>query len=66
MSTVKLPTLIIAGALDIGAPPAMSRAIADRIEGSKLVVLDDAAHLSVVEQPEAFGTLVREFLDTLR
>jgi len=66
LHTVKLPTLIIAGALDVGAPPAMSRTIADRIEGSRLVVLDDAAHLSVVEQPEAFSALVREFIDTLR
>ena len=66
LHTVKLPTLIIAGALDVGAPPAMSQAMADRIAGSKLVVLDDAAHLSVVEQPAAFSTLVREFIDRLQ
>jgi 3-oxoadipate enol-lactonase len=65
LCTVKLPTLIIAGALDVGAPPAMAQAIANRIEGSKFVVLDDAAHLSVVEQPEAFNKLVREFVDAL-
>jgi 3-oxoadipate enol-lactonase len=66
LHTVKLPTLIIAGALDVGAPPSMARVIADRIEGAQLVVLDEAAHLSVAEQPEAFSTLVREFVDKLR
>jgi len=65
LHTVKVPTLVIAGALDVGAPPAMSRVIAERIEGSQLVVLDDTAHLSVVEQPAAFSTLVREFVDKL-
>jgi 3-oxoadipate enol-lactonase len=62
LSTVACPTLIIAGALDVGAPPAMSQAMAERIPGAELVVIDDASHLSVVEQPERFGHALQKFL----
>jgi 3-oxoadipate enol-lactonase len=55
------PTLVIAGARDEATPPAMSEAIAQAIPGARLRSLD-AAHLSAVEQPEAFASLVREFL----
>jgi 3-oxoadipate enol-lactonase len=65
LAAVKLPTLVIAGALDVGAPPAMSRAIAERIEGAELIVLDDVAHLGTVERPEDFARLVREFVGGL-
>jgi 3-oxoadipate enol-lactonase len=59
---VNCPTLIIAGALDVGAPVSMSQAMAERIAGAQLVVFDDASHLSVVEQPELFAQHLRAFL----
>jgi 3-oxoadipate enol-lactonase len=59
---VRCPTLVIAGALDVGAPVAMSQAIAERIPGARLEVLAEASHLSVVEQPQQFATLVEGFL----
>ncbi|HEX7385516.1 MAG TPA: alpha/beta fold hydrolase [Burkholderiaceae bacterium] len=65
LSQVKAPALVIAGALDVGATPAMSRAIAERIAGSRLVVLDDVAHLSSAERPQALAALVREFVAAL-
>jgi 3-oxoadipate enol-lactonase len=51
---ITAPTLVIAGALDQGTPPAMARTIAGRIPGARLDTLEDASHLSVLEQPEAF------------
>jgi 3-oxoadipate enol-lactonase len=65
LAAVKAPALVGAGALDVGATPAMSQAIAERIRGSRLVVLDDVAHLSTAERPEAFATLLRDFLAAL-
>ena len=59
---VRCPTLVIAGALDVGAPVAMSQAIAERIPGARLEVLAEASHLSVAEQPQAFAALVEGFL----
>ncbi|TMH13287.1 MAG: alpha/beta fold hydrolase [Betaproteobacteria bacterium] len=65
LSTIRCPTLIIAGALDVGAPLVMSQEIAERIRGSTLVVFDEASHLSVAEQPALFSQAVREFLAAL-
>ncbi len=57
---ITCPTLVIAGSRDEATPPAMSQAIAERIPGARLACLD-AAHLSAVEQPEAFAALLTEF-----
>ena len=65
LDTVRTPALVIAGADDKGATPAMGRAIADRIPGARLAVIDDASHLSVAEQPERFAALVDGFLSSL-
>lgn len=62
---IALPTLVLAGALDAGATPAMAEAIASRIPGAHLEVLPGASHLSVVEQPAAFGKFVDAFLTTI-
>ena len=59
---VRCPTLVIAGELDVGAPVAMSQAIAERIPGARLEVLAEASHLSVVEQPQRFAALVEGFV----
>ena len=62
---VMCPTLVIAGALDVGTPVALSEAMAQRIPGSRLVVFDEASHLSVAEQPQRFMRAVRDFLGAL-
>ncbi|QGZ42450.1 3-oxoadipate enol-lactonase [Pseudoduganella flava] len=59
---IVVPTLVIAGALDQGAPVAMSETIANAIPGARLVVLAEASHIAAVEQPVAFSRAVREFL----
>jgi len=59
---VTCPTLVIAGRLDMGAPVAFSQAIAQRIAGAKLVVFDEASHLSVAEQPALFKQALSKFL----
>jgi len=64
LENVRCPTLVIAGALDVGAPPAAGQEIAERIPGATLDVIEQASHLSVVETPEAFAGLVEAFLAT--
>jgi 3-oxoadipate enol-lactonase len=59
---IQCPTLVIAGARDAGAPPAMGQAIADRIPGATFKVIENASHLSVMETPAEFDALVRAFL----
>jgi len=64
LSQIKMPTLVIAGALDQGAPVAMSEAMAARIDGAQLVALPDASHISVIEQPARFRAAVEKFVST--
>ncbi len=58
---IRCPTLVIAGTLDEATPPAMSEEIARSIAGATLKTLP-AAHLSAVEQPEAFARQLLDFL----
>ncbi len=62
ITTIRVPSLIIASALDEATPPTQSRELHTAILGSKLVVLDEAAHLSNLEQPDAFNCVVLGFL----
>jgi 3-oxoadipate enol-lactonase len=54
--------LVIVGALDPATPPAAGQQIAGAIHGAELAELD-AAHLSNLEQPEAFTKAVLDFLN---
>jgi len=51
---IRVPCLIIAGALDEATPPAQAEELHQAISGSDLIIFQDVAHLSNVEQPEAF------------
>jgi len=59
---ISCPTQVLAGALDAGATPAMAQAIAERIPGARLTVLQEASHLSVAERPEAFLDVLQAWL----
>lgn len=59
---IATPTLIVVGADDPGTTPDMARLIQERIAGSKLTILPDAAHLSNIEQADLFDAAVLEFL----
>jgi len=62
LSEIKHPTLIMVGEEDLGTPVAASEAMHARIPNSRLVVLPSAAHLSNVEQSEAFNNELVSFL----
>ena len=62
LSEIKVPVLIVVGEDDPGTPVDASRAMHDRIPQSKLVVLPSAAHLSNIEQTEAFNRALMSFL----
>ena len=62
LSVIRCPTLVIAGAQDVGAPPAMAEAIAQRVPGATLAIFDEASHLSVAEQPQQFADAVNRLL----
>lgn len=56
------PTLVIAGEEDPITPPAATRKWAAVMPHSQCHVVAGAAHLTPLEQPEQFNSLVRDFL----
>ena len=65
-ATIDVPTLIVAGDEDVITPPqGAARSCTAAIAGSRLEVLRQAGHLSNVERPAAFNTVVSEFLGSL-
>ncbi len=59
--SIGAPTMVIVGAKDPATPPSAGEAIAKQIVGAKLVSLD-AAHISNMEQPQAYTEAVLDFL----
>ena len=62
LSAISIPTFIVVGEEDQGTPVAASKVMHERIKGSELVIIPSAAHLSNLEQPEAFTTALTRFL----
>lgn len=62
LSEIKIPALIIVGEDDPGTPVSAAEAIHQRIPDSRLVILPSAAHLSNVEQSNAFNSALMGFL----
>ena len=63
ISTIKVPTLIIAGDHD-ECDPSLSRQMNSKIAGSKLVILPASGHMTFVDQPIQFTRAVEEFLQS--
>lgn len=64
-ATIDVPTLVIVGEEDVVTPASDARALHRAIAGSRLEILRQAGHLSNVERPAAFNTVVGEFLASL-
>jgi 3-oxoadipate enol-lactonase len=58
---VRVPVLIIGSERDQSTPPALSHELHVSIQGSELVMISDAAHLSNVEQPAVFNAALLRF-----
>ncbi len=59
---ISIPTLVIAGREDPACPLEASEIIHEHVAGSKLVVIDEAAHLSNVEKVDVFNEALFGFL----
>ena len=63
LANIKAPTLIVAGREDGVRTPADAEFIQRGINGSKLVVIEDAGHLMNMEQVEVFNHAMLDFLN---
>jgi pimeloyl-ACP methyl ester carboxylesterase len=62
LAWIKCPTLVLTGDEDNTIPNALSKEMADGIPGAKLVVLPHCGHLPQLEQPQATGDALVEWL----
>jgi 3-oxoadipate enol-lactonase len=65
LSSIRVPTLILVGEHDTLTPISASQEIHDKIPNSEMHVIRDAAHMSNLENPEAFNGHVLDFLGRL-
>lgn len=64
---ITAPTLVMCGSDDTMTVPARSHAIATRIAGARLVMLDDAGHLISLEKPNEVNSVLVPFVaETLK
>jgi 3-oxoadipate enol-lactonase len=62
---IKAPTLVMTGRQDPACTVDQGTVLHRMIDGSKFVIIEDAAHLSNIEQPEVFNRNLRAFLDSV-
>jgi pimeloyl-ACP methyl ester carboxylesterase len=60
---IKLPALIIYGEKDEATPPVYGDIFHEAIEGSRLELIEGAAHFVHLDAPDKVAHLVKEFLD---
>jgi proline-specific peptidase len=61
LGEIHVPTLVLCGRYD-EATPHQAEAIATGIPNAQLVVFEESAHMSLVEEPERYVAVVRDFL----
>jgi len=59
---IRVPTLVVCGTEDRVTPPALSTALTRMIPGAHYEPVERAGHLSNLEQPDAFNTIVGAFV----
>ena len=62
---IDFPVLIIVGSEDELTPPEEAESLRSGIPGARLRVIEGAAHLSNLEQPEKFNDALLEFVESL-
>jgi 3-oxoadipate enol-lactonase len=62
LAAITAPTLVVAGAQDPIAPPAVLTDLANQLSSSRLEVVSDASHLAAIEQPDVAAALLLDHL----
>ncbi len=62
LAKVRGPALVVVGEADAVTPPDVAREMADGIPGARLVVVPQAGHMTLLEQPDAVTDALRAWL----
>ncbi len=65
IAAIRIPTLVVCGAEDKMMPPAMSVYLRDKIAGATLALIPEAGHFVMLENPEAFNSIITDFVNSL-
>jgi len=66
LAEIDCPTLVVVGQEDTLTPPSLAEELRRAIRGSRLEIIPAAGHMSPVEQPASFNSVLRTFLDSLQ
>ena len=61
VATIAKPTLVMCGADDKMTPPALSQFLKDNIPGARLSLIENAGHMAMLENAEAFNEALKSF-----
>ena len=59
---LRVPTLVVCGELDQATPPALNKAIVEKVAGARYIELPGCGHCPPLEQPDAFLKAIKEFV----
>ncbi|MEM9380452.1 MAG: alpha/beta fold hydrolase [Planctomycetota bacterium] len=62
LASIDVPSLVLCGELDAITPPELSRAMAEALPRSELVLVPGAGHMAPMEAPDAVNGALRAFL----
>ncbi|MEK6333997.1 MAG: alpha/beta hydrolase [Acidobacteriota bacterium] len=65
LSAIEVPTLIIVGRQDPIRPVTDAEFMHEQIRDSRLEIIEDAAHMTNMEQPETFNKALQKFLELI-
>jgi 3-oxoadipate enol-lactonase / 4-carboxymuconolactone decarboxylase len=60
---INIPTLCIAGSVDGSTPPALVKAMADKIPSAQYVEIEGAGHIPCVETPSVVAAFILNFVE---
>jgi 3-oxoadipate enol-lactonase len=62
LKEIQCPAIVMVGEHDHGTPPAMAKQIHENLPNSEFVLIESAAHIANIEQPELFNQAIQKFL----
>jgi 3-oxoadipate enol-lactonase len=65
LNEIQCPALVVVGEHDHGTPPDMAKQIHENLPNSEFVLIESAAHIANIEQPEVFNQAVLTFLQKI-
>jgi 3-oxoadipate enol-lactonase len=61
--SIHKPALVLCGEHDVATPPDLAESLARAIPDARFALIEQAAHLPCIEQPEIVGRAIMEFLE---